>query len=370
MDSRPAQSDEAIYSPGEEPAAALEPRVHRDFEWILLGPHGIRAGWSILLFAAIYYLFQIATGIAFFATGLVSETSAGTPKEMLAAELSALLALSGATALMAFIERRRFLGYNLTGPRRLVHFVSGVGAGFAVLSLLVGTLAWGGWLRFSSAPLAGSQALGFATIWGGGFLIVGLFEEGLIRCYPLVTLARGINFWWALAVEITICLYLALRGGQGAWGVYTAAALGLFPCFFVHQKAAPRSGFWCAAWVTSTFFGYYHTLNNGESGIGIFAAACIGFVFCVSIRVTGSAWWAIGCHAGWDWGETYFYGTANSGLTPQGSYLTSHPAGNPLWSGGAVGPEGSLLVLGAILLLLALVLVYGRWSARTTPAAV
>ena len=112
-----------------------------------------------------------------------------------------------------------------------------------------------------------------------------------------------------------------------------------------------------------------HVSNPGETWIGIFAAAFIGFVFCVSVRLTGSAWWAIGCHAGWDWAETYFYGTADSGLTPHGSYLTSTPAGNPLWSGGAVGPEGSLLVLGAILFLLALVLVYGRWSARAAPAA-
>jgi hypothetical protein len=112
-----------------------------------------------------------------------------------------------------------------------------------------------------------------------------------------------------------------------------------------------------------------HVSNPGETWIGIFAAAFIGFVFCVSVRVTGSAWWGIGCHAGWDWAETYFYGTADSGLTPQSCYLTSHPAGNPLWSGGAVGPEGSVLVLGAILLLLVVVLVYGRLSVRATLAA-
>ena len=122
--------------------------------------------------------------------------------------------------------------------------------------------------------------------------------------------------------------------------------------------------------MTSAYFGYMHVSNPGETWIGIFAAAFIGFVLCVSVRVTGSAWWAIGCHAGWDWGETYFYGTADSGLTSQGCYLTSTPAGNPLWSGGAVGPEGSLLVLGAILFLLVLVLIYGRLSTRATPAAV
>jgi hypothetical protein len=197
----------------------------------------------------------------------------------------------------------------------------------------------------------------------------------LCRCYLLFTLTRGINYWWALCICVYLCVRLAMRHhlGGNAWGVYAVILIGLFPCYVLYRRAAPRSGgFWCAAWVTSAYFGFMHVSNPGETWIGIFAAAFIGFVFCVSVRLTGSAWWAIGCHAGWDWAETYFYGTADSGLTPQGCYLTSAPAGNPLWSGGAVGPEGSVLVLGAILFLLALILVYGRLSARSqsAPAAV
>ena len=132
----------------------------------------------------------------------------------------------------------------------------------------------------------------------------------------------------------------------------------------LHLRKVEGGGFWQAAWVTSTLFGFIHTGNNGENWIGIFAAAAIGFVFCVSVWVTGSAWWAIGCHAGWDWAETYFYGTADSGMQAQGHYLTSSPAGNVLWSGGTDGPEGSLLVLGAILLLLVGLLVVMGGSGR------
>jgi len=178
------------------------------------------------------------------------------------------------------------------------------------------------------------------------------------------TLTRGINFWWALGIVAAICLDLLLRSkGNGVWGVYAIALLGLLPCLMLQVRKAPGSGFWQAAWVTSTLFGYIHTGNGGENWIGIFAAAFIGFVFCVSVRVTGSAWWAIGCHAAWDWAETFFYGTADSGLVAPGHYLAaSVPANaNPLWSGGADGPEGSVLVLGVILLMLAaLLVIYGR----------
>jgi hypothetical protein len=86
--------------------------------------------------------------------------------------------------------------------------------------------------------------------------------------------------------------------------------------------------------------------------------------------VAGSAWWAIGCHAAWDWAETFFYGTADSGLVAPGHYLTTSPAGNALWSGGADGPEGSLLVLGVILLLVALLVIYGRRKAAALEAPV
>jgi hypothetical protein len=159
--------------------------------------------------------------------------------------------------------------------------------------------------------------------------------------------------------------------GNGVWGVYAIALLGFFPCLMLHIRKTPQSGFWQAAWVTSTLFGFIHTSNNGENWIGIFAAALIGFVFCVSVWVTGSAWWAIGCHAAWDWAETYFYGTADSGMVAKGHYLTTTPAGNALWSGGSDGPEGSLLVLGVILLLLvALLVIYGRKRVLAQPAPV
>jgi membrane protease YdiL (CAAX protease family) len=263
---------------------------------------------------------------------------------------------------MALLEGRRILSYNLAGPRGAFRFASGALAGFLALSLLVAMLAWGGWLRFDAAFMPVAQALRLGALWGCAFLVVASVEEGLFRCYALFTLARGINFWWALAAEIGLCGDMYLHSnGNGAWGVYLISLLGLFPCLALHQKSASRSAFWQAAWVTSTAFAYYHTLNNGENWMGVFAAGAIGFVFCISVRLTGSAWWAIGFHAVWDWAETYFYGAADSGLQGKGHFLSATPAGNPLWSGGSDGPEGSLLVLVVIVVLtISLFAIYGR----------
>jgi hypothetical protein len=360
-----------------EAPSALEPSLlatdgeeYHGLRWIFVGSQGLRAGWSVLIFVILTTLFLFVLGTAArFIVHDVLRTRFGDfwPISQGIGETISVLALLGAGAIVALLEHRRILDYNLAGPRRSFHFFSGLVAGFLALSALVGALAWGGWLHFGPAALSGTQIVGFAVGWGVVFLLTGFVEEGAFRCYLQFTLTRGINFWWALGIIGAVCLDLVLRSrGNGVWGVYVIALLGLIPCLLLHLNKADGSSFWQAAWVTSTLFGFIHTGNNGENWIGIFAAAAVGFVFCVSVRLTGSAWWAIGCHAAWDWSETYFYGAADSGYVATGHYLTTSPAGNALWSGGTDGPEGSLLILGIIVLLLAaLIAIYGR--KRTAP---
>jgi hypothetical protein len=352
----------------------------RGFDWILSGPHGLRAGWSLAIFVVLFRLFSAI--LSTIVVGLYpAVTQPGfSPATALASESVPFLSMLGAVAMVGLFELRSIAEFNLTGPRRPVNFFFGAAAGFLALSALVAALALGGWLHFGPVALAGATVVRFGVLWGCAFLLVGCVEEGIFRCFLQFTLTRSINFWWALGIVGVLCADLLLRSrghmgliafvwmtplaavtGNGLWGVFAVALAGLVPCFVLYLKSASQSGFWQAAWVTSTLFGFIHTANNGENWIGIFAAAAIGFVFCVSVWVTGSAWWAIGCHAGWDWAETYFYGTADSGLPAQGHYLTTSPAGNLFWSGGADGPEGSVLVLGVILLLLvALLVIYGR----------
>lgn len=334
----------------------------RDLYWALVGPDGIRAGWLVLLFYSVFRLFlYVFSGFAYaVAPNLFgSEVS---PLTAVASELVYFFAMLGAGTILLTLAHHRPADYNLRDSKGLRHFVSGSIIGFLALTALICILAIGGWLHFGPATMRPSRILLYGAVWGFAFLLVGCFEEGTFRCYGLWTLARSINFWWALTVVAGLCLYTYLfRSGDSTLGVYLFAALGLIPSLFVHFKKAEGSRFWQAAWATSTGFGFIHTLNRGENWIGIFAAACIGFVFCVSVWMTGSAWWAIGCHAAWDWTETYFYGTADSGFVARGHLFSTHPAGNPLWSGGTDGPEGSLLIIPVVLLMLAwLLIIYRR----------
>ena len=363
-ENQPTPREQPSAEPGPELTPAAEPAIisraapkPHGLTWLFIGPQGLRAGWSVVLFFTPFVvLIKLLSG-----NGHQAQPPEFTPSFAFTGELMTFLVLIGVVAVLALLERRRILDYNLRGRRRFTHFLGGIAVGFLALSALVGVLAWGGWLHFGPVALSGAQIFGFGAAWGLVFLLTGFSEEGAFRCYLLYTFTRGLNFWWALAVVAGLCLDLVVTAkGNGVWGVYVIALALVAPCLVLHLKRAPSSGFWQAAWVTSTIFGFLHTSNNGENWIGIFQAAGIGFIFCVSVKLTGSAWWAIGCHAAWDWAETFFYGTADSGMIPKGHFLTTYPAGSVFWSGGTDGPEGSVLGLGALALILLILLVFYR----------
>ena len=105
-----------------------------------------------------------------------------------------------------------------------------------------------------------------------------------------------------------------------------------------------------AALLLACLFGFAHSTNPGEAKLGLVMAGSFGLVAAFALYRTGNLWLPIGMHASWDWGETYFYGTPDSGLLARGHFLNSAPHG-PAWlSGGSVGPEGSWLVLGVLVL--------------------
>jgi uncharacterized protein len=374
--SEPQLPDQPVpHSPAE--GVSIQPHVESDdiheifraLRRIFVGGRGLRAGWSVAIFLPLFILIASLVSLAFRRLHAAPDASHLSAQAAFFGELAAFIGMVVAAWVVALIERRSLFDYYLRGPGRVSRFAIGLITGFAALSLLVGSLHLGGWLFFGPAELSGRDILSYAALWGLAFLTVGCVEEGIMRCFLLFTLARGINFWWAIGLVGAMCADLLILGkGEGIWGVYAMAAIGLVPCLVLYLNKSQGAGFWYSAWVTSTFFGFGHTSNNGENWIGIFAAGAIGFVFCVSVKVTGSAWWAIGCHAAWDWAETYFYGTADSGMVAMGHYLTTSPAGSAFWSGGTDGPEGSVLVLGVIaVLLLAVLALYGRRRAVEVP---
>ena len=274
---------------------------------IFVGSHGLRVGWSALLFVAIYQIVHmVLTAVLGHFYSLEPEGPIPVTPALLQ-ESFELLAIFLATWVMARIEKRPVLSYGYTGEHRLVRLLSGMIWGFLCLSLLIVILWKAGWLAFDSISLTGLMAWKYALAWGLLFLIVGFFEESALRGYLQYTLSRGVGFWWA-------------------------------------------------ALLLSLLFAVWHMGNNGESYLGLLEVGLSGLYFCLTLWYTKSLWWAVGFHAGWDWGQSFFYGTADSGLVMQGHFLTSHASGDPRWSGATTGPEGSLLITPLVM-----VMAMGMW---------
>jgi uncharacterized protein len=207
-----------------------------------------------------------------------------------------------ATWVMARIEKHPLLCYGYRGQHRLLRLTSGAGWGFLCISALIGALWKAGFLVFDGLSLHGLSVLSYGLGWGVVFLLVGVFEESAARGYLQFTLTRGIGFWWA-------------------------------------------------ALISSLAFALAHVSNGGESILGIAEVFMGGMLFCLGLWYTKSLLWSVGFHAGWDWGQSYFYGTSDSGLVTKSHLLASHSLGNPLWSGGTAGPEASLLVVPLVILM-------------------
>ena len=81
-----------------------------------------------------------------------------------------------------------------------------------------------------------------------------------------------------------------------------------------------------------------------------------GLLLAYSVLRSGSIWWAIGYHAGWNWASAPLFGAAGSGYSDQGHIFTFLPTGPAIITGGSVGPEGSALAFIAVIVATAVLL--------------
>jgi CAAX protease family protein len=268
---------------------------------VFIGEQGIRAGWSVLIFAAILLTLQTVMNRVLGHFVALDENRPIPLSLGILTESCLVFIVLSATWVMARIEKRPLLSYGYHGEHRLLRLATGAGWGFLSISALIGTLWKAGFLVFDGRALRGLNVVTYGLAWGVVFLLVGIFEESTARGYFQFTLTRGI-------------------------------------------------GFWLAALLSSLAFALAHVGNGGESLLGITEVFLGGMLFCLGLWYTKSLLWSVGFHAGWDWGQSYFYGTPDSGLVTKSHLLTSHALGNPLWSGGTAGPEASLLVVPLVIL--------------------
>jgi uncharacterized protein len=290
LEEKSRSGSENSGQPGAEPnlAGALQPSYVRT---VFLGPDGLRAGWGFAFYVAMFYPLQ------FVVTRWVGSLELGSNGlwSMMLDEFGVFIAAVVPSLILARVEKRPWGIYGLR-PREAFGklFWTGILWGFASITVLLVGMYDLRLVSFGHLAIHGSRILKFALFWGLFFLVVGLFEEFLLRGYSQFTLTRAI-------------------------------------------------GFWPAALFLSCLFGLIHSQNAGEQWPGLLAAAAIGLFFCLTLQRTGNLWFAIGFHAAWDWGETFLYSVPDSGTLFPGHLLKSAFHGPQWLTGGIVGPEGSVL---------------------------
>jgi len=338
MDLTPPQHPGDFTTQTAPPSSAQDPR-----RTIFFGPFGLRALWSLLLYLALLGII----GGSVFAIGhelyvhhehaaALTAAKAGKPAPppsksifvppdsskpmpmvvMIIGELAMFTLFFSTSWLMAAIERRKLSAFGLGGAHPLRRLFMGAFWGITFISLLILALHSFHFLSFDSRLDHGPSILFWGAIQLFAFLLVGLTEEYTMRGYLQFTLTRGL------------------------------VSIGNL----ISPQHARTIAFWSAAVITSALFLSAHIHNSGENWLGLFQVFLAGLLFVVALWRTGSLWWGIGFHMTWDWGQSFLYGVPDSGMLDQGRLFSTHAAGNPLFSGGTVGPEGSVLCMPIILL--------------------
>jgi membrane protease YdiL (CAAX protease family) len=137
---------------------------------------------------------------------------------MLLAEVGVLLAAVFPSLALAVVERRAWGAYGLPG-RMAFGKMFWVGAlwGFGSVSLLLAALYGARVLSVGELALHGLRAAKFAVFWAGFFLIVGWYEEFLLRGYTQFTLTRLIGFWPAAVVLSCVFSLIHLGNAGEQW---------------------------------------------------------------------------------------------------------------------------------------------------------
>lgn len=272
---------------------------------IFIGSHGLRAGWKVLIFFLILFVLGLCFRPLGRLSGKINPKLPVPPGPMLVREFLRALAVLIATGIMAKLIDRKPWGY-FGMPFRYAFrskFWVGAASGIGVLGLQLEIMHLCGWFDFGKVQLHGGDVVAYGLAWALMFLFVAINEEGTLRGYVQRVTTDGFSF---------------LPGG---WSFLAAAVL------------------------FSILFAAAHLFNPGENKFGLVMVFIDGIVMCFTLWRTGDLWFAIGNHAAWDWGQTFVFGTPDSGLLGQHALMSPAFHGPALLAGGTDGPEGSALVL-------------------------
>ena len=269
---------------------------------IFFNARGLRAGWRLLIFVALFAALSFGTDWVITRTLHPGQRPFLDPVSFIEAETLSLALALIATWVMGRIEHRHFQEYGIPSLHDAFgrEFWMGTVWGIGSTSLLIGLIALFGGYHIVGLAIHGTELWYFTALWTLASLLIGFAEELQFRAYLLATTADGI-------------------------------------------------GFWAASVLLSTGFGALHYFFKPHERWEDFASTgLLGLFMCLTLRRTGSLAFAIGFHAAFDFANLFVWSGQNGGEYAVGHLLQTSWQGPQLVTGGSLGPEASLFVFPVI----------------------
>jgi membrane protease YdiL (CAAX protease family) len=222
----------------------------------------------------------------------------------------------------------------------------------------------------------------------GTALLVGVYVAGcrwIERREPIELWANNAVRQLLTGFSLGLLLFSCVMGILAAFGSYRVSGwtswqplgLGLLLAMlsavfeeilfrgFLFRLFAGLAGNWVALALTAALFGLAHRANPHATPASSAAIATeAGILLGAAYAASGSLWLPIGIHAGWNFIEGPIFGMAVSGHELAAGLITGNLHGPVMLTGGAFGPEASIIAV-------AVCLVAAAWylSRMKTPVA-
>ena len=275
-------------------------------------PHDgrLRPGWRILAFLAIFY--GIALPVLF---GLRALLGFGKSSPWVIV-IIALTATPAVYIARRWIDKKDFASLGLTLGRLAVadlifgFILSGIMMGLVFVAL--STLGYIGQIEVAVLGWSTARVLATSLVV---MAFVGFWEELVFRGYILQNMAEGL-------------------------GMKTAVVLSCL------------------------LYGLIHAMNPNAGMLSTAIIVLFGFLRIYGYLSTGQLWLSIGMHSGWNFFQASVFGFAASGHAEDQTLLTHQATAADWLSGGAFGPEASVVTIPVVLIALAAMWAWSRAPKR------
>ena len=221
-----------------------------------------------------------------------------------------------------YLDKRSFLdlGLQVRGVWFLEYILGLLASAVAMLFIFITEWSFG-WIKVNEYIWNVPRDTGYMWFMAGYLVLmmfIGFYEELMFRGYQLTNLLEGLTT----------------------------------------EKNDKKGAVIGAILISSAFFGAAHLLNPHStwlSGLNIMSA---GIMLAIPFFVTGRLGLSMGLHAGWNFVEGCVLGFPVSGLAYDHTLVSITQHGPETWTGGAFGPEGGMLGIIGIAMIVVIELIY------------